>query len=302
MAHAKTSGNGRPSSIPGSPTEPAPRWMQVLFAATAVLITITLALGSTVCATDASASCPNWPGCYVGKLTPSAHTQPVVEFIHRVISSSIGLFAVASVLAGVAHRRRNRALVVLPVIALLGALTSGVFGMMTIKWGINSVEASLDLLAALIAMGAMWRAWFVTRHPGAGWTWRPRVRWGVAAVVTLMAAHVGAVLVAGSSSLTRCMGWALFVRGVGDAPLAGWAVQQAVMAVGELLTIGLVVMRLRHRVTLWDLLLAALVVMVLVVGVVIAAAGANDGLAVVHAVGTVLILNLVMTGTMRDAV
>ena len=73
-----------------------PRGGVVLFAVTAVVITVTLALGSTVCATDASASCPNWPGCYVGRLTPLDATQPWVEFIHRVISASIGLLAVAS--------------------------------------------------------------------------------------------------------------------------------------------------------------------------------------------------------------
>ncbi len=67
-----------------------PRGVVVLFAITAVAITVTLALGSTVCATDASASCPNWPGCYVGRLTPLDATQPWVEFIHRVISASGG--------------------------------------------------------------------------------------------------------------------------------------------------------------------------------------------------------------------
>ena len=70
-----------------------PRGVVVLFAVTAVAITVTLALGSTVCATDASASCPNWPGCYVGRLTPLDATQPWVEFIHRVISASVGLEA-----------------------------------------------------------------------------------------------------------------------------------------------------------------------------------------------------------------
>ena len=52
-----------------------PRGVVVLFAITAVAITVTLALGSTVCATDASASCPNWPGCYVGRLTPVSYTH-----------------------------------------------------------------------------------------------------------------------------------------------------------------------------------------------------------------------------------
>lgn len=299
MAQAQTPAASDDSETPAGSV---PRWMQVLFAVTACLITVTLALGSVVCATDASASCPNWPGCYVGQLTPRAHTQPVVEFVHRVISSSIGLFAVASVIAGVVFRRRDRKLVVLPVVALLGALVSGVFGMMTIKWGINSFEAAVDLLAALVSMGAMWRAWFVARHPGARWNWRREVRLGAAACIVLVVGHFCAVLVAGSSSLTRCMGWALFVRGAGDGPLAAWVAQQIVMAIGELLAIAVVVVRLRRRRNLWDLLLAALIVVVLVTGAIIAAAGANDGLAVVHAVGTVLVLNLLMTGTIRDSI
>lgn len=280
---------------------PIPGGVAWLFGITGVLITVTLALGSTVCATDASASCPNWPGCYVGRLTPKAHTQPVVEFVHRVISSSIGLFGLASVIVGWIHRRRNRMLLVLPLVALVCALASGVFGMMTIKWGINKFEASLDLLAALISMGAIWRAWFVARHPDSGWHMNTRTRLGLAAAGTLMAGHFLAVLVSGSGSLSRCMGWALFVRGVGDGPVAAWGLQQAVMAIGELLTVAVLVARLRHRVNAWDVLLAVLVVVVLVTGILIAAAGAQESLDVVHAVGTVLILNLVMTGTMRDA-
>ncbi|AXE39297.1 COX15/CtaA family protein [Acidipropionibacterium virtanenii] len=281
---------------------PVPGWVAWLFAITGILITVTLALGSTVCATDASASCPNWPGCYVGRLSPQAHTQPVVEFVHRVISSSIGLFGLASVVAGWLHRRRNRMLVVLPLVALLGALASGVFGMMTIRWGINKFEAALDLLAALISMGAIWRAWFVARRPDSRWHWNARSRLGAAAVGTLVAGHFLAVLVSGSGSLSRCMGWALFVRGAGDGPLVAWGLQQAVMVVGELLTVAVLVARLRHRVSAWDLLLAILVVVVLATGILISAAGAQEGLDVAHAVGTVLILALVMTGTMRDSV
>ncbi len=306
MAPAQTSAFHDDSRMAAPPSgagqgAPVPPGVQVLFAITAVLITVTLALGSTVCATDASASCPNWPGCYLGRLTPSAHTQPVVEFVHRVISSAVGLFALASVIVGVIFAARDRKLVVLPVVALAGALASGVFGMMTIKWGINSFEAAVDLLAALISMGAMWWAFFVARRPGVAWQWRPVVRLGSAATAMAVVGHFLAVLVAGSGSLTRCMGWALLVRGNGDGPLAAWIAQQAVMVIGELLTIAVVIARLRRRRNGWDLILAGLIVVVLAVGVVIAAAGATDWLGVVHAVGTVLILNLVMTGTIRDA-
>ncbi|MSS46654.1 cytochrome C oxidase subunit I [Cutibacterium sp. WCA-380-WT-3A] len=277
-----------------------PAGAAILFAVTAIAITVTLALGSTVCATDASASCPNWPGCYFGRLTPLDATQPWVEFIHRVISASVGLFAVASVIVGVAYRRADKLLVVLPVVALLGALTSGVFGMMTIKWGITSVEASFDLLAAIVSMGAMWRAYFVARRPGAPWMWNGRTKLGVGAVVFLVAGHFFAVQVAGPGSLTRCMGWAMFVRGAGDGPLAGWVAQQTVTGIGMLLAIVFLAARWGRR-NGWDILCAVLIVIELVVGVLIAAHGSNHGLGTLHAVPAVLILCLTMTATMRSA-
>ena len=277
-----------------------PKGGVVLFAVTAVVITVTLALGSTVCATDASASCPNWPGCYVGRLTPLDATQPWVEFIHRVISASIGLLAVASIIVGMVYRHADKLLVALPIVALLGALTSGVFGMMTIKWGINSVEASFDLLAAIISMGAMWRAYFVACKPRSPWIWSGRTKLGIGAVAFLIVGHFFAVQVACSGSLTRCMGWAMFVRGAGDGPLAGWVAQQAIMGIGMVLAIVFLVVRWGRR-SGWDILCAVLVIIELVSGVLIAVNGSSHGLGTLHAVPAVLILCLTMTATMRSA-
>ena len=277
-----------------------PKGVTILFGITAVVITVTLALGSTVCATDASASCPNWPGCYVGRLTPMDATQPWVEFIHRVISASVGIFAVASVIVGIVYRRVDRLLVALPIVALLGALTSGIFGMMTIKWGINAVEASFDLLAAIISMGAMWRAFFVSRRPRSPWIWNGRTKLGVGAVVFLVVGHFFAVQVAGPGSLTRCMGWAMFVRGAGDGPLAGWVAQQAIAGIGMILAIVFLLVRWGRR-NGWDILCAVLIVIEIVAGILIAVNGSNHGLGTLHAVPTVLILCLTMTATMRSA-
>ena len=48
----------------------------------------TVALGAVVCATDSSAACPNWPGCYEGQITPEIQLNPIIEFVHRVFSVS----------------------------------------------------------------------------------------------------------------------------------------------------------------------------------------------------------------------
>lgn len=296
MARDHTASPSRPAA-----DDPVPRWVVVLFGVTAVAITVTLALGSTVCATDASASCPNWPGCYHGRLTPRAATQPVVEFVHRVISASVGVLALASVVAGARLRHRNRLLLVLPVVALLGALASGIFGMMTIRWGINRVEAAFDLLAAIISMGAMWRAWTTARHPGARWVFRRDVVVGLVAVAGLVASHFGAVLVAGTGSLTRCMGWVMLVRGPGDGPWWGWAAQQAVGLVGALAAIAATATWWRRHRDTATVCLAVLIVVEVVVGIVIAVHGATHLTGTLHAAPASIILALLMASTMRSA-
>lgn len=146
----------------------------------------------------------------------------------------------------------------------------------------------------------MWRAYFVARKPRSSWRWNGRTKLGIGAVVFLAIGHFLAVQVAGSGSLTRCMGWAMFVRGAGDGPFAGWIAQQAIMGIGMLLAIVFLVARWGRR-NGWDILCAVLIVIELVVGVLIAVNGSSHGLGTLHAIPAVLILCLTMTATMRSA-
>lgn len=280
---------------------PAPRWVVVLFAVTASVITLTLALGSMVCATDASASCPNWPGCYVGQLIPRPAYQPVLEFVHRVIAASVGLLALAGVVVGVLQRHRSKLLLVLPLVALAGALTSGVFGMMTIKWGINRVEAAFDLLAAIISMGAMWTVWYVARDPDRRWSWGRDAVLGAVAIGCLVASHFGAVLVAGAGSLTRCMGWPMLVRGAGDGPLVGWVVQQGLGVIGVAAAVAVLIRSRQRGRRVRFLLLNVVIVAEVATGIVVATNGATHLLGVIHGVCASAALALLMTGTVDDA-
>ena len=57
-----------------------------LFRTAAVLLAVTVLMGSMVAATESGAACPTWPGCYPGQFGPRFHLNPLVEFTHRVIA------------------------------------------------------------------------------------------------------------------------------------------------------------------------------------------------------------------------
>lgn len=114
----------------------------------------TVALGSVVCATDSSAACPAWPVCYVDQVGPQVHTgwleNPVIEFVHRVISfSCLALLAWSGLLG---RRYADPRLRVLPWVAVVSALGSAVFGMMLILFSLPLPLGVLDLGLALFAL------------------------------------------------------------------------------------------------------------------------------------------------------
>lgn len=82
--HSKISGDMIPS-----------RLLSRLFFAMAVLTFFLMALGSATRVMNAGLSCPDWPLCY-GSLIPKQqmNVQVFLEWFHRLIASSLGLFMV----------------------------------------------------------------------------------------------------------------------------------------------------------------------------------------------------------------
>lgn len=179
--------------------------VRTLFVAAAIVTFGAVALGSVVCATDSSAACPNWPGCYRGQVTPEAELNPVLEFVHRVVAVSTGPLLLAAAVVGL--RSRDLLVRVLPWIALAGAMVAGVLGMLTVKRGISTGLAAFDLTSSLVAMLAITLAAVcVLRAPRQwrrnGWS---AITWS--AVALWVATHVTSIFVAGPGSLTRCVSW-----------------------------------------------------------------------------------------------
>lgn len=177
---------------------------------TAFVVLGTVILGSIVCVTDSSAACPNWPGCYEGQITPELNLHPIIEFIHRVFSVSCGPTILISAI--LLRKHADLRVRLLPWLALAGALGAGVFGMLTIKRGLSSFEAMLDLWCAFIALVAMTIVVALLSDKPASST--PVLGFGT--TIALFLLHGTGILVAGPGSFTRCMGWPLSCNTTSD--------------------------------------------------------------------------------------
>ncbi len=268
---------------------PAPATV-TLYRVAAVITFAAVALGSLVCATDSSAACPNWPGCYVGQLMPQAALNPVIEFVHRVIAVSTGPALLLAALFGLRHRR-DLTVSVLPWVALAGALTAGVFGMLTIRVGLTTVQGATDLGASLIAMLAMTTAAVALSRTPRRARLTPTGRYAWAAVGTLWLVHVTGVFAAGKGSLTRCVSCPVWGVVAIDGPVWLQTVRMLLAAVAIGLIVAAIVTGFRTPgVRPLTLVAAVLLVVELAVGLVILANGTNHTLSSVYAVSMVCLL------------
>ncbi len=158
-------------------------------------------LGSAVCATESGAACPTWPGCFQTALTPNG-LQSGIEFTHRVVAFLSLVFLLAASMYG--RRLLDARLRWFPVAALVLAIASGVFGMMIILFHLPLGLGLIDVGGALTALCLISYATVRLDSPGrgtrlSGWVWATQ------AVVIVM--HLLGIVVAGTGSFVRCLGW-----------------------------------------------------------------------------------------------
>lgn len=216
------------------------------FTAAAVLMFASIVMGAVVASTQSSAACPNWPGCYDGRFLPSGETQlatnPVIEFVHRAIAGATGPVVLIAALLGL--RLADRLPKILAWVGLAGTLAAGVFGMLTVKYGIPWGVDVLDLGSALVGTVAMIHARVLLTRPVRA----PRAAAGPAwaALGVLWVMHLLGIAVAGHLSFTRCLSWP-----IGILHADRWPIVQGfrlVLAAAALILIAVTVVRtLRGR-------------------------------------------------------
>lgn len=244
------------------------RWVYRL-AALATFLTVIM--GSAVCSTESGAACPSWPGCYAAQLTPDG-TNSAIEFAHRVVA-----FAALVLMATAAWRGRrlaDRQVRLFPLVALVAALSSAVFGMIVVLFGLPKAWGVVDVAAALAALcltaAAAVRLETSTRRVTTATPGLSRLAWSTVAVVIVM--HLLGIVVAATGSFVRCLSWPVWRIVASDEQ--PW-VQGVRIAVGlvAVAMVGVVVVRalrvplLRaHALVLAALLIGELVMGQLIVG------------------------------------
>ena len=249
-------------------------WVQGLFVAAAIITFAAVALGSVVCATDSSAACPNWPGCYFGQIAPEVELNPIVEFVHRVVAVTSGPLLLAAAIVGLWVK--DKLVKVLPWIAFAGAMIAGTLGMLTVKVGISKAWATFDLGSSLVALIAITIAAVCVVRAPRRWNTVGPAKLGWAAVGALLIYHLCSVLVAGSGSLTRCMSWPVWqiIAIDGNAGLQ-W-VRLVLAGAATILVLVLAVLALRRSDTRWlGLLLLLLALIELGLGITVVPHGAT---------------------------
>src|SRR5919112_5054510 len=127
---------------------------------TLVLIVFT---GAAVRVTGSGLGCPDWPNCYEdGRLTPELGTHSYIEFGNRLLTSVVGISAVAALVLAFSRRPFRRDLALLAALLPLGVLGQAVMGGLTVLYGLAPgwVMAHFALsMVIIVAAGALaWRA------------------------------------------------------------------------------------------------------------------------------------------------
>ncbi|MBW4551251.1 MAG: heme A synthase [Aphanocapsa sp. GSE-SYN-MK-11-07L] len=146
-------------------------WIKRLVFLMAGMTLFLMGLGSATRVMNAGLSCPDWPLCY-GELVPrqQMNLQVFLEWFHRVIASSMGLFAIA--LTGLAWVWRKFLPAWTPAAAcfcLVLVILQGILGGLTVtellRFDIVTAHLGTGLLffSALLAIGMM-----LTPYQGTG--------------------------------------------------------------------------------------------------------------------------------------
>ncbi|RAO08485.1 hypothetical protein LUPAC07_05694 [Micromonospora noduli] len=117
--------------------------------------------GGAVRLTASGLGCPTWPRCtddsYV--TTPEMGVYGVIEFGNRMLTFAVGLIALATVLAVLAHRPRRPGLLALAVAVFLGIPAQAVIGGITVLTNLNPWVVGLHFLASMAVIAAAYALW-----------------------------------------------------------------------------------------------------------------------------------------------
>jgi heme o synthase len=166
--------------------------------ATAVTALALVAIGGIVRATGSGDACPEWPGCFPGRLLPPLEARALIEFAHRLVVVVLSFLIVAT--AWVAWRRERRDPAVFwPIAAAVGVIViQSIIGAIRIEEGPRALIVTLHFLTAMALVALVMvtataaRIGPGTQHPPVSTRIRRLAWWtlGTTALLLLAGAYV----------------------------------------------------------------------------------------------------------------
>ncbi len=218
------------------------RYRYLLMAASGLTFLLII-LGGTVCMTDSTLGCPDWPGCF-GQIVPPLQVNAIIEFSHRFVAALAGATILAAAIAGQSRFKTIkwvRRVWVVTVVLLLAVVVFGAFAVLTgLSRGVAAVDvgSALTVLALVLAMTSLV---FTGRSSGRISFAHPFTRLGLVTLVATFAVLVSSVLVAPAGSIIRCLGWPMFQVTPFTASTIEWAQLTRGVIAGIAAFLGLVV-------------------------------------------------------------
>ncbi|WP_116115868.1 COX15/CtaA family protein [Austwickia chelonae] len=274
------------------PRLPVSHTQRTVFRLATLTTLMAVVMGSVVCATESGAACPTWPGCHPGQIAPRPDDlNPLIEFAHRIVAIAAGPLILAAAGLSLQHHRREALVRVLPWVALVGAIAAALFGRRVVLHGLPPVLSVLDLGLSLMALIAITTATVAVNNSPYLTVRRRTALWGWAGLAVLLVMHTSGVLVAGTGSFTRCMGWPIW-RLIDTDGLPAVQVGRIVLAAVATVLILAVVISGRDRADLrpWSVALVLAWMVELVTGVVMGGQRLSSGGAALYSTAAVVIL------------
>ncbi|MEH1058650.1 COX15/CtaA family protein [Micromonospora sp. CPCC 206171] len=154
--------------------------------------------GGAVRLTASGLGCPTWPRCTDDSYTTTAEmgVHGAIEFGNRLVTFVVGVIALATVLAALAHRPRRRELVQLSVAVFLGIPAQIILGGITVRTHLNPWVVGLHFLLSMVVIGVAYALWRRIVDPDAPSV--PAVPTPLRTLALLTTAVSAAVLVVGT--------------------------------------------------------------------------------------------------------
>ncbi|GAB3188418.1 cytochrome c oxidase assembly protein subunit 15 [Micromonospora palomenae] len=123
--------------------------------------------GGAVRLTASGLGCPTWPRCTDESYHTTAEmgVHGVIEFGNRLLTFAVGLIALATLLAVLAHRPRRKGLLGLAVAVFLGIPAQAVIGGITVLTNLNPWVVGLHFLASMAVIAAAYALWRRIKDP-----------------------------------------------------------------------------------------------------------------------------------------